>query len=76
MATLSPILLAAMGWNNSHLHAFLIGAKRIGMCFDDYPEDEIDEKESLSSRLFARNDASSLNTTSATAGSTTWSSRT
>jgi hypothetical protein len=44
MATLSPIPLAAMGWNNSHLHAFLIGAKRIGMCFDDYPEDEIDEK--------------------------------
>ena len=44
MAKLSPILLAAMGWNNSHLHAFLIGDKRIGMCFDDYPEGEIDEK--------------------------------
>src|SRR5208282_1539951 len=44
MAKLSPILLAAMGWNNSHLHTFLIGDKRIGMCFDDYPEDEIDEK--------------------------------
>jgi Plasmid pRiA4b ORF-3-like protein len=44
MAKLSPILLAAMGWNNSHMHAFLIGDQRIGMCFDDYPEDEIDEK--------------------------------
>ncbi len=44
MAKLSPILLAAMGWNNSHLHVFSIGDKRIGMCFDDYPEGEIDEK--------------------------------
>ncbi len=44
MAKLSRILLAAMGWNNSHLHAFLIGDKRIGMCFDEYPEGEIDEK--------------------------------
>jgi hypothetical protein len=44
MAKLSPILLAAMGWNNSHLHVFLIGDQRIGMCFDDYPEDGIDEK--------------------------------
>ncbi len=43
MAKLSSILLASMGWNNSHLHAFSIGEKRIGMCFDDYPEDEIDE---------------------------------
>jgi len=45
MAKLSPILLAAMGWNNSHLHAFEIGDKRIVMCFDDYPEGEIDEKD-------------------------------
>ena len=44
MAKFSAILLAAMGWNNSHLHAFLIGDERIGMCFDDYPEGEIDEK--------------------------------
>jgi Plasmid pRiA4b ORF-3-like protein len=43
MAKFSPILLAAMGWNNSHMHAFLIGDERIGMCFDDYPEGEIDE---------------------------------
>jgi hypothetical protein len=45
MAKLSPILLGAMGWNNSHLHAFRIGEWRIGMCFDDYPEGEIDEKD-------------------------------
>lgn len=44
MAKLSPILLAAMGWNNSHLHAFVIGDKRIGMCFDDYPQGETDER--------------------------------
>jgi hypothetical protein len=44
MAKLSPILLAAMGWNNSRLHVFSIGEKRIGMCIDDYPEGEIDEK--------------------------------
>ena len=44
MAKLSEMLLAAMGWTNSHLHAFRVGEKRYGMCFDEYPEDEIDEK--------------------------------
>jgi len=44
MAKLSEMLLAAMGWTNSHLHAFEVGDKRYGMCFDDYPEGEIDEK--------------------------------
>ncbi len=44
MAKLSEMLLAAMGWANSHLHAFDVGDKRYGMCFDDYPEEEIDEK--------------------------------
>jgi hypothetical protein len=44
MAKLSLILIAAMGWNNSHPHEFLIGDQRIGMCFDDDPEDDIDEK--------------------------------
>ena len=34
-----------MGWTNSHLHAFTIGGERYGMHFDDYPEDEIDEKQ-------------------------------
>ena len=33
------------GLDNSHLHVFSIGDKRIGMCFDDYPEGEIDEKD-------------------------------
>lgn len=45
MAKLHDIFQATMGWTNSHLHAFTIGDMRIGMCFDDYPEDEIDEQE-------------------------------
>jgi hypothetical protein len=38
------MLLAAMGWTNSHLHAFLVGEKRFGMNLDEFPEGEIDEK--------------------------------
>ena len=44
MAKLSEMLLATMGWTNSHLHAFRLGDKRFGMYFDEYPEGEIDEK--------------------------------
>lgn len=44
MAKLANILLAAMGWSNSHLHAFSVGEKRYGMNYDDYPDDEIDEE--------------------------------
>jgi hypothetical protein len=44
MAKLADILLTAMGWSNSHLHAFRVGEKRYGMVDDDFPEDEIDEK--------------------------------
>ncbi len=44
MAKLSEMMLAAMGWTNSHLHAFEVGDKRYGMCLDDYPEGETDEK--------------------------------
>jgi hypothetical protein len=44
MAKLSEMLLAAMGWTNSHLHAFRVGEKRYGMNFDEYPDGEIDEK--------------------------------
>jgi hypothetical protein len=44
MAKLANILLAAMGWSNSHLHAFTVGDRRYGMNYDDYPEGEIDEK--------------------------------
>jgi hypothetical protein len=39
------MLQAAMGWTYSHLHLFEIGGTRYGMQFDDYPEDELDEKE-------------------------------
>jgi len=34
-----------MGWTDSHLHCFVIGGQGFGMHFDDYPEDEIDEKD-------------------------------
>lgn len=34
---------AAMGWEDSHLHAFEIGDERYGPQYDDYPEDELDE---------------------------------
>ena len=44
MAKLADILLAAMGWSNSHLHVFRVGDKRYGMNFDEYPDGEIDEK--------------------------------
>lgn len=45
MAKLADMLLAGMGWQNSHLHAFRVGDRRYGMCFDEYPEGEIDEKQ-------------------------------
>ncbi len=45
MAKLSEMLLAAMGWTNSHLHAFRVGDVHYGMNFDEYPEGEIDEKQ-------------------------------
>jgi Plasmid pRiA4b ORF-3-like protein len=44
MAKLADILLVAMGWSNSHLHAFTVGEKRYGMNYDEYPDEEIDEK--------------------------------
>ncbi len=36
---------AAMGWEDSHLHAFEIGGERYGMHFDDYPDGELHEKD-------------------------------
>ncbi|MGA2211471.1 MAG: plasmid pRiA4b ORF-3 family protein [Acidimicrobiales bacterium] len=42
---LHDYLQAAMGWTNSHLHCFMIDGKLYGMHFDDWPEDELDEKE-------------------------------
>ena len=44
MAKLSDMLLAAMGWTNSHLHAFQVGELRYGMNVHEYREGEIDEK--------------------------------
>jgi len=45
MADLARILLAAMGWNNSHQHLFRVGDEAYGTADDDAPEDEIDESE-------------------------------
>ena len=36
---------AAMGWQDSHLHAFEIGGDSYGMQFDDYPDGELQEKD-------------------------------
>lgn len=45
MADLAEILLAAMGWDNSHLHLFRVGDEEYGMADEDAPEEEIDEAE-------------------------------
>ncbi len=45
LAKLHDMFQAAMGWTNSHLHSFAIGNQLYGMHFDDYPEEELDEKE-------------------------------
>ena len=44
LSMLADVLIAAMGWSNSHLHCFEVGDQRYGMQFDEYPEGEIDEK--------------------------------
>ena len=44
MDKFARVLLAAMGWSNTHLHAFAVGNERYGMNYDDFPEGEIDEK--------------------------------
>ena len=44
LSRLHDMLQAAMGWTNSHLHAYNVGDARYGMCFDEYPEGEIDEQ--------------------------------
>jgi hypothetical protein len=44
MSRLHDILQSAMGWTDSHMHAFTVGDARYGMCFDDFPEDEIDDQ--------------------------------
>ena len=47
LAKLGQMLVVAMGWNNSHLHAFRVGDTSYGMQDDDdddFPDDEIDEQ--------------------------------
>ena len=65
------MIQAAMGWTNSHLHAYTVGNTRIGMCFDEHPEGEIDEQTvTVLQALWADRRASAMNMTSATAGVT------
>jgi hypothetical protein len=35
---------AAMGWEDRHLHSFRVGDALFGAQFDEYPDDELDEK--------------------------------
>ena len=44
LARLHDMLQAAMGWSDSHLHAFSVGDVRYGMCLDEHPEGEIDDQ--------------------------------
>ena len=44
LAKLHDIFQVAMGWTNSHLHAFTINGERYGMVLDEQPEGEIDEQ--------------------------------
>lgn len=45
LGRLHDIFQVSMGWTNSHLHSFEIGAERYGPQYDEYPEGEIDEAE-------------------------------
>jgi hypothetical protein len=44
LAKLHDIFQVAMGWTDSHLHAFTIGDRRYGMHIDDFLDNELDEK--------------------------------
>jgi hypothetical protein len=44
MSKLHDVLQGTMGWTDSHMHSFEVGDVSYGMCFDDFPEDEIDEQ--------------------------------
>jgi hypothetical protein len=44
LSKLHLIFQEVMGWTDSHLHAFRMEDELYGMQFDDYPEDELDEK--------------------------------
>ena len=41
---LHEMFQAGMGWTNSHLHQFRIGDALYGSQFDEYPENELDER--------------------------------
>ena len=43
LASLHDVFQVAMGWTDSHLHAFTVGKNRYGMHFEDHPAGELDE---------------------------------
>lgn len=45
MAKLHDMVQATMGWTNSHRYSFTVGDQIDGMQCDEYPEEELDEKE-------------------------------
>ena len=45
LGRLHGMLQAAMGWTDSHLHSFTIGEQLFGSHFDDYPDEELNEKD-------------------------------
>src|ERR1700722_9601496 len=47
LATLHRILQAAMGWSDSHLHAFRIGETVYGTFDDDLDEDDDEDEEEI-----------------------------
>lgn len=44
LGKLHDIFQVTMGWTDSHLHSFTIGGRLYGTNFDEYPDEEIDEK--------------------------------
>jgi hypothetical protein len=50
LARLHDVFQVAMGWTDSHLHAFTIGTKRYGMHLDEFSQGELDEKKFTLSR--------------------------
>jgi hypothetical protein len=42
---LHDMFQASMGWTNSHLHSFMIGDQLYGMHVEEWPDEELDEKD-------------------------------
>jgi hypothetical protein len=69
------VIQAAMGWRESHLHAFWIGDREYGAAYPDDEFERLDESRFRFGDLVKAGTGSGTSTTSATAGSTNSSSR-